>query len=112
MAVVDPRGRGSGGTEDGATTGKKIVENKVPLRMLLLMHAPRNSSRSCRVRRWGAGTREEKLIRNLLLRQAEEQAYKVEAKLLGQQLTEERERFQTAEAGAGVIRCMRRFCAE
>ena len=80
--------------------------------MLLLMRAPRNSSRSCRVRRWGAGTREEKLIRNLLLRQAEEQAYKVEAKLLGQQLTEERERFQTAEAGAGVIRYMRRFCAE
>ena len=99
MAVVDPRGRGSGGTEDGATTGKKIVENKVPLCMLLLMRAPRNSSRSCRVRRWGVGTREEKLIRNLLLRQAEEQAYKVE-------------RCQTAEAGAGVIRCMRRFCAE
>ena len=41
-----------------------------------------------------------------------EKAYKVEAKLLGQQLTEERERFQTAEAGAGVIRYMRRFCAE
>eukprot|EP00439_Symbiodinium_sp_Y106_P030888 s9045_g3.t1 len=51
MAVVDPRGRGSGGTEDGATTGKKIDENK-----------------------------------------AEEKAYKVEAKMLQQQLTEERER--------------------
>ena len=57
MAVVDPRGRGSGGTEDGATTGKKIDENKVPLRMLLLMRAPRNYSRSYRVRRWGVGTK-------------------------------------------------------
>ena len=77
MAVVDPRGRGSGGTEVGATTGKKIDENKAPRRTLLLMRAPRNCSRSYRVRRWGVGTTEEKFIRNLLLRQAEEKAYEV-----------------------------------